>query len=692
VQFNNASRYTGTDTMRTIFVLLALTGLAYAAEPVSVRPPQFPTVRPNLAADRLIERQTAFLLASVAPGEVPNELEYAIRGLSSTAYTAAACVRLGACTDREGTRASVIRILSDLTRTHLSGGGKTATGRAWGNHWQSAFWAYQAAFAGWLLWDDLPPALREGLIRMAVHEADRFLDLPAPHAEFLDTKAEENSWNSMVLVFAAEVLEGHPHRARWRERGLEYMISAFARRADSTSTRVVDGRPLRQWVPGANVHDDYTLENHGFVHPDYMSCISMNLTNGVTYKLAGRAVPEAVTFNAAPIYGLLKFFSLPDGSLFYPNSTDWSLHQIDHTYNLHVLAARVLADRDAPALAAVSLATLGKMQGRRTDGRLWVPGEYTSYPAIEAHAGFMTSSARLSELLWPAPAGALPIEQVWKKLEGVRMFDDARLFVARTPRGVSSFAWGLKILGQTIPFQPDWIVNPLDHSYIGLSGAMPGAGDRAGRLAISSSALDAAIAADARTLGTVLPSLESGAASVTGNGRRNRTPQMFSFTALPSGDSVYMERYSGNTDGVHSGMISVLQEPDWPLGRATRQIERGANWVNIDGRLGYVMAGCDGKFAERVDYRTRTLFLNDGPSRDHTCAIVTRPGATVEETKALAARPIRLETDSPLAAAAELDGVVVVSNFSTHPTTFQVRTSRGMRAVAVNGVATRVLR
>jgi hypothetical protein len=60
--------------MRTIFVLLALTGLAYAAEPVSVRPPQFPTVRPNLAADRLIERQTAFLLASVAPGEVPNEL------------------------------------------------------------------------------------------------------------------------------------------------------------------------------------------------------------------------------------------------------------------------------------------------------------------------------------------------------------------------------------------------------------------------------------------------------------------------------------------------------------------------------------------------------------------------------------------------------------------------------------------
>lgn len=676
--------------MRAIVVLLAAAAFA-AAAPVRVRPPQMPAVRPNAAADRVLARQVEFLIATAPQGEVPHELEHAIRPLSSTAYAAAACLRLNACPDRDRVRAAAIRIVSDLTRTHVTGGGKSKTGRAWGDHWQSAFWAYQAAFAGWLLWDDLPADLRQRVIRMAEHEADRFLDIPGPHAEFLDTKAEENSWNSMVLVFAGEALEGHPHQARWRERALDYMITAFARRADRTAARLVDGRPLRQWVRGANVHDDFTLENHGFVHPDYMSCVSMNLTNAITYRLAGRAAPQATAFNAQPIYDLLKLFSLPDGSLFYPNSTDWSLHQLSHTYNLHVLAARILRDPDSPALSAVSLATIEKMQARGPEGRLWRPDEYTSYPSIEQHAAFLVASARLAELLWPLPPQPAPLDRVWKKLEGARMFDDARLLVMRTARGVSSFAWGLRMLGQTIPFQPDTILNPLDHSYLGFAGAMPGPGDRPGRLAISSSALDAAIAADARLLGTVLPWRESGAAAVTGWGRRPR-PYAFSFTALPSGLSVYMERYSGETEDVHSGMISILEEPAWPHGKTRRTIERGANWLNVDGALGFVLAGCDGKMTERTDYRTRTVFLNDAPARDRVCAIVTAPGASVEATRALAVQPLRLTVSDPAAAAVELDGLLVVSNFSQHPATFQVRASKGSRAVAVTGWGTRIVR
>ena len=678
--------------MRALVAVFAVVMGVEAAGPVRVRPMQFPAVRPNPAVDRLLQRQTAYLAGSISKGEVPNELEHAIRPLSSFAYTAASCLRLGACLDRKGTREAAFRVLRDLTRTHVTGGGKTATGRAWGNHWQSAFWAYQAAFAGWLLWDDLPADLREGVIRMAAHEADRFLDLPAPHAEFLDTKAEENSWNSMVLVFAGEVLDGHPHQARWRERGLEYMITAFARRADRSSARVVDGRPLRQWIGGANVHDDFTLENHGFVHPDYMTTVSMNLTNAVTYRLAGGTVPEATAFNVQGIYDLLKFFSLPDGSLFYPNSTDWNLHQIAHTYNLHVLASRILHDPDAPALTAVSLATLEKMQARRGDGRLRTPGEYTSYPSIEHHAGFLVASARLSELLWPLPAAPTAIDRVWKKLEGVRLFDDARLFVARTARGVSSFAWGLRMLGQTIPFQPDSILNPLDHSYIGLTLDPPADGAKPGRLAISSAALDSAIGDDVRVLNTVLPSQESGAASVTGWGRHGRVPHAFSFTALANGASVYMERFSGKFDAVHSGMISILQEPDWVHGNVSRRIERGENWLNVDGKLGFVLAGCDGKITERVDYRSRTVFLNDEPARDWICAIVTVPGATVEETRALAKRPTRLTVDSLAAGAVEIDGTIVVSNFTAHPSTFTVQASRGSVAVPVNASATRVVR
>jgi hypothetical protein len=45
------------------------------------------------------------------------------------------------------------------------------------------------------------------------------------------------------------------------------MISAFATPADCSSQRVVEGKPLSAWLRGANVHPDFTLENHGFVHP-----------------------------------------------------------------------------------------------------------------------------------------------------------------------------------------------------------------------------------------------------------------------------------------------------------------------------------------------------------------------------------------------------------------------------------------
>ena len=36
------------------------------------------------------------------------------------------------------------------------------------------------------------------------------------------------------------------------------------------------------------------------------------------------------------------------------------------------------------------------------------------------------ASARLAEILWPAPAASVPLEKVWRKLEGGRVFEDAR--------------------------------------------------------------------------------------------------------------------------------------------------------------------------------------------------------------------------------------------------------------------------
>src|SRR5690606_14105697 len=92
-----------------------------------------------------------------------------------------------------------IRLLTSIAYYH-----RVNSPNGWGNAWQSALWAYNAAFAGWLLWDDLAPDDRRLVERMVVAEADRFLHYEVPYYQAPDgtvitpgdTKAEENAWNA----------------------------------------------------------------------------------------------------------------------------------------------------------------------------------------------------------------------------------------------------------------------------------------------------------------------------------------------------------------------------------------------------------------------------------------------------------------------------------------------------------------
>jgi hypothetical protein len=656
-------------------------------------PPRIPALRAEPRIEKLLRNEVRYLLATLPSGEIPNEQENSLRPLTATALSAAVCLKFAGCEAPEPTHAAVIRILRDVTRTHRTGDAATATGRRWGDQWQSALWAWQAAFAGWLLWDDLPAELRQAVLAMTVHEADRFADLPPPYAEFLDTKAEENAWNSLILVLASEALPGHPHRARWRARALEYMISAFATRADRSSDRMLDGRRLRDWVTGTNIHSDYTLENHGFVHPDYMSTVSLNLMNAAVYRLLGRPVPDAVLHNAQPVYDNLKFLTLPDGSLLYPSGTDWNLHRVDMTWNLHVQMERLAKDPQAGALAEVSLETLERMQARSTEGRTFAPQEFPSYQGHEPQAGWALATGLLCAKLWPPAANPKALARVWKELEGARIFEDGRFFVLRSAKAVSAFSWGLRIMGLTVPFTLDPIVNPINRSYVGLATELDGDRDKPGRTGVGSLALERAIARDSLTISTVISGLESGAAHVTANARHGGHSQVFSFTALPSGQSVYIERWRGREGPVHRGLISLLSEPDWVFGRAARTIERSPDngWVNVDDRLGFAMSG-NRRVGIQRDFRNVLLELNEGAGPETTWALVTLPGATLAETRQFAAQRFPAHPRHPDVAAVLVDGLLVATNLSPHPLSAEIECGTAVRTVAINGFSTRVLR
>jgi hypothetical protein len=205
-----------------------------------------------------------------------------------------------------------MKILRFLLPTHAQ----------WKDQWQSALWATSAGQAAWLLWDDLAPRERQLAAAMICHEADRFVDARPPAQVARDTKAEENAWNSQVLALAFNMFPTHPNHARYRDAAIRWHLSSFATAHDLSRADVVDGKPLKEWLAGsgANLHDDYTLENHDRVHPDYMASTRTLLTQKLFYDWAGNAPPASINFNARNIYANLKRFSLPDGGFVYPNA------------------------------------------------------------------------------------------------------------------------------------------------------------------------------------------------------------------------------------------------------------------------------------------------------------------------------------------------------------------------------------
>ncbi|OHB71955.1 MAG: hypothetical protein A2V70_02865 [Planctomycetes bacterium RBG_13_63_9] len=361
-------------------------------------------------------------------------------------------------------RALLERILLPMIRycvvTHRTGDRATSDGKPWGDAWQSAHWAQMLGHAAWWIWEDLPDDLRHGVRRVVAHEADRIAVATPPHQLRRDTKAEENAWNSQILSVAVLLLPEDPRRPLWQQAFQRWVLSAHLRPADETSQTIVDGRTLAEQFTGANVFDDYTMENHGFVHPDYMTCFSLSLGCSLHYRLTGRPMPEALLHNVSGMYENLKWFALPDGGFVYPNGQDWELFRNPVWHYTHLLMAVYAADADAWSLMASSLDTLEEMQRRHASGRVYGPDEsfFASAP---------TDLFRYLGRSWLVLEAAETIRDAPRPRLGVRRLDSAMVVLNRTPKAAHSLSWGAKIMAMCVPLRLDRVVSPHQSSGIG---------------------------------------------------------------------------------------------------------------------------------------------------------------------------------------------------------------------------------
>ena len=399
---------------------------------------------------------------------------------------------------------------------------------------------------------------------MTAHEADRIAAMKPPAQIKRDTKSEENAWNSQIFSVAMLLMPEDPRRPEWEKAFQKWVLSSYLRPSDANCQTIVDGRTVAEQFTGANIDDDFTLENHGFVHPDYMTAFGLSLGCEIDYRMTGRQSPEAMTYNVSGIYRNLKWFVLPDGGYVYPNGQDWRLFRNADWIRTHLLMACYVGDPDAWSLAMRSLDVIEGMQARSSDGSIYLPEEFFF---ASTHSDLLRGLA----LAWLTIQTADPIRNDPTELLGLRRLDSAKIILNRTPTAVHTFGWGARTMAQCVPYGLDRIVSPDQRNGIGhvrLKGAKSALPIRVRSVDVQSD--DEGFKADL----------------VVAHGDDAIKAELH-FRSQADGTWIMRERLIARkaieTEQIGTGLIGILNNPHWIY-------ENGRRTITLDGKTTEVAA------------------------------------------------------------------------------------------------------
>jgi hypothetical protein len=290
----------------------------------------------------------------------------------------------------------------------------------WGNEWESAWWASNVATGAWMLWGNLSASTQQAVKSMVQYEANRFLNYQVPYWKNPngttnypgDTKAEENAWNGHLLSVAQAMMPNASNAPQWRAKASELFVSAYSRPSDLTNTKLVDGKPVKDWLHGYNAYDNGLVVNHNIVHPDYMACTILSNLTVIEASLAKQYIPQSALFNSDVVYNALTTLSFTPGpspwgsgnivapggtiytksgqgpstvynpGVYYPQGTDWTTKS-DYMFSLEdvfaVLQGLDGGNGDAMGWANSRVNAVAALQARPGHtGNVFQPGDYTT--------------------------------------------------------------------------------------------------------------------------------------------------------------------------------------------------------------------------------------------------------------------------------------------------------------------------
>lgn len=596
------------------------------------------------------------------PNAIVSDVPYFEYFATGNAYAAGVLVRFGEPGETMGGLSrkelvgSAVRMIEAVARNHRLGGGE----KQWST-FRSARIIHSLGMAAWLLWDDLDRETQLLVAKIIEHEADRFLGRSVPARLHGDTQAESNAWTGGGIAVAACLLKSHPHRELWAEKANEYMISAYATARDVASDEVVDGKPLSQWLNAPNAFPDYTIENHGLVHPDYIGAISEMVRCAISFRLAGESVPQATTFNAEEVLDLLVLLYLPDGTELYPQNTDYTPRRLD----VFLQAGNIIPHKPSPLRKACFLRTLASMETMTTECPDQPMNGWIGFPYDLGSTWGLTQNYLMFRLFGDG-GEALADDQLETDLAGVFASEYGKFVVHRTPKTICSFSWHAtgkqpKVMGLTMPLKKDVLCYPMPWSYVGQ---------------VREPSEQAMLKVHSHRLAVH----ENGfAVSVELGWCSDKVRQNCAFVSLPDGRSVYLEERLAASqvtiDLATHGNITFFDDPRWVFQAKPRTFfgQQGSlkpeantlsngNWINIDNRMGYAVLSsnrfrlftvpgrpCIWRGSGTMYHTCRLEFLQMEPAAAKTTAVsfdageqvsrfamITCPNQEREQTAALA--------------------------------------------------------
>lgn len=323
--------------------------------------------------------------------------------------------------------------------------------------WESSLWAMSLCYAAHFLRDELTDAQRSYIYNMVKAECNYELNrnIPTGYANG-DTKAEENGWEADILACALGLYPNDDLAPRWFDRLRAFAINSYSQADDAHDRTVIDPdydqKTVANYYLGANLYNDYTLQNHNLFHTSYQNVVMQELGEAHLAMLLFQGEDlkwktNALMHNQQKVMDeVLNWLALSDGELAMPNGNDWSLFLFDQITSYSTMAC-FLRDPNALFLENMAYKFIKARQQTTDDGSWLLRSDVGSRRmGVEAHRVMMTylmhlvaSTADLAPSTWQDFSASYQDAHLFKTQNIVRASSADRFVTFSWSNGLKSY-------------------------------------------------------------------------------------------------------------------------------------------------------------------------------------------------------------------------------------------------------------